>query len=83
MLQRERMALCAALTSSLSARPPLVASLGPAPESHATAIMPSAAVYPALDQQRIKTTAPTKLTSLAQPMMFNDVPRKVPGYKWF
>jgi hypothetical protein len=35
-----------------------------------------------LNQQRIKTTGPTKLTSLAQPMMFNGASRKVPRHQW-
>src|SRR5260370_3488260 len=34
------------------------------------------------NQQRIKTTGPTKLTSLAQPMMFNDASDKVPRHQW-
>src|SRR6266478_1108172 len=34
------------------------------------------------NQQRIKTTGPTKLTSLAQPMMFNDPSDKVPRLQW-
>src|SRR5262249_38475419 len=41
MLQRARIALCAALMSSLSARGPM--SAGPAPDSHATATIPAAA----------------------------------------
>jgi hypothetical protein len=35
-----------------------------------------------LNQQRIKTTGPTKLTSLAQPMMFNDGSGKEPRHEW-
>jgi hypothetical protein len=34
------------------------------------------------NQQRMKTTGPTKLTSLAQPMMFNDASGKVPRHQW-
>ena len=34
------------------------------------------------NQQRMKTTGPTKLTSLAQPMMFNDASDKVPRHQW-
>src|SRR2546428_14160493 len=41
MLQRARIALCAALMSSRSARGPI--SAGPAPDSHATATIPAAA----------------------------------------
>ena len=35
-----------------------------------------------LSQKRMKTSGPTKLTSLAEPMMFNDESAKVPGHKW-
>ena len=35
-----------------------------------------------LNQQRMKTTGPTKLTSLAQPMMFNGASGKVPRHEW-
>src|SRR6476646_133614 len=34
------------------------------------------------NQQRVKTTGPAKLASLAQPMMFNDASGKVPGDQW-
>jgi len=30
----------------------------------------------------MKTTSPTELTSLAQPVLFNDASVKIPGHKW-
>jgi hypothetical protein len=38
---------------------------------------------PLLNQQRMNTTGPTKLTSLAFPIMFNDASWKVSGHEWF
>ena len=36
----------------------------------------------ALNQKRMKTSGPNKLTSLAEPMMFNDNSAKISGHKW-